>query len=290
MSKNLLRIVTGLVGIPVVLGLTYLGGLPFFALVASLALLAQLETYSLLRAAGATPHVYLGLALGLLVLLHQIYEPALALALALLVFAIALSPFVPVDRRSGNRANADGEPTPDASAGPFSMAATLFGVIYPTLLFGFLAQIRFGPGIFDEDVHGFALAASTLLLVWTTDTLAYFVGRAIGKRPLAPHISPKKTWAGTVGGAVSAVVVGIVLKFSLIGFLAWTHVLAIALTCGVLGQLGDLAESKMKRMVGVKDSGSVLPGHGGMLDRFDSTILVAPAVYLYLRFVAGLAA
>jgi phosphatidate cytidylyltransferase len=75
------------------------------------------------------------------------------------------------------------------------------------------------------------------------------------------------------------------LKFTLLASLAWIHVIAISMICGVLGQLGDLAESKMKRSAGVKDSGALLPGHGGMLDRFDSMILVAPAVYLYLRYI-----
>lgn len=275
MSNNLLRILTGLVGIPVVVGLTYVGGVPFFALVALLALLAQLEMYHLLRAAGTAPWVVPGMILGGLVLLQSIYPPASGLALALVVLGLAYSPFV--------RPAENGEQAP--VAGPLSMAATLFGVIYPTALLGTLIEIRNGAGAWGDDMDAFALTVATLILVWTTDTLAYFIGRAIGKRPFAPSISPKKTWAGTIGGAVSAIAVGVLLKLTLLASLAWIHVLAISLICGVLGQLGDLAESKMKRSAGVKDSGALLPGHGGMLDRFDSMILVAPAVYLYLRYI-----
>jgi len=275
LSNNLLRILTGLVGIPVVIGLTYLGGVPFLALVAVLALLAQLEMYHLLRAAGTAPLVVPGLVLGGLVLLQSIYPPAFGLALALLILGLAYSPFV--------RTGASAEQAP--VAGPVSMAATLFGVIYPTALLSSLVEIRSGAGDLGDDMDAFALTVATLILVWTTDTLAYFIGRSIGKRPFAPSISPKKTWEGTIGGAVSAIAVGVLLKFTLLASLGWIHVIAISMICGVLGQLGDLAESKMKRSAGVKDSGALLPGHGGMLDRFDSMILVAPAVYLYLRYI-----
>lgn len=297
MSNNLLRILTGLIGIPVVVGVAYLGGWAFLALVSVMALIAQYEVYHLLRAGGLTPRVYLGLILGGLVLLHQMVPAALAAAFAVLILALAFSPF---DRSSRTTAPTNAAMSSIDAAGPHSMAATLFGVIYPTTLLGFLAEIRgggapaavvanetadFGP--LATGSEAFALTISVLILVWTTDTLAYFVGRAIGKRPLAPRISPKKTWEGTIGGAVSAVVAGVILKLTLLSFLAWPHVIIVALLCGTLGQLGDLAESKMKRSVGVKDSGALLPGHGGMLDRFDSMIVVAPAVYLYLRYVAG---
>lgn len=281
LSNNLVRIATGLIGIPVVLVTAYVGGWLFLGLVGMLALLAQVEMYHLLRATGVSPHVRLGLALGVLVLLRTIYGPALGVALALLIVAFAASPLLPGTRRRG--AGSDETPPPEAS---LSLAATLFGVVYPTMLLGFLAEIRTGPGLFDEEMHGFALTAGTLILVWTTDTMAYFIGRAVGKRPFAPGISPKKTWEGTIGGALCAVLAGILLKLSLLSFLSWTDAAVLAVLCGVLGQLGDLAESKMKRMVGVKDSGALLPGHGGMLDRFDSLILAAPAVYLYLHYAA----
>ena len=296
MSNNLLRILTGLIGIPIVLGLAYLGGWAFMALVAVIALMAQYEVYYLLRAAGMMPRVGLGLILGALVLLHQMVPAALGAAFALLVLAIAFSPF---DWFRGGKENQD---APAAASGPEALAATLFGVVYPTMLLGFLAEIR-GGGVASAslqsdagsfiaagvtDNQAFALTIAVLILVWTTDTLAYFVGRAIGRRPLAPRISPKKTWEGTAGGALGAVGAGVVLKLTLLPFMAWPHIVVVALLCGLLGQLGDLAESQMKRAVGIKDSGALLPGHGGMLDRFDSMIVVAPAVYLYLRYVAGI--
>ena len=328
MSNNLLRILTALVGIPAVVGLTYLGGWAFLALVSVMALLAQYEMYHLLRAGGLSPQVPLGLALGALIFLYQMVPAALPAAIALFVLAVAFSPFA---RHAGEAAEAVRESSTansESSAansggggaasvtahagGPGSLAATLFGVVYPTALLAYLVAIRGGAAIVGDgtssagaqsgaaavsqaaavgvaltDGDAFALTVSVLVLVWTTDSMAYFVGRAVGRRPLAPRISPKKTWEGTIGGAAFAVAAGALLKLTILPFLTWPHAVALALICGVLGQLGDLAESKMKRAVGVKDSGTLLPGHGGMLDRFDSMIVVAPAVYLYLRYVAG---
>ncbi len=117
--------------------------------------------------------------------------------------------------------------------------------------------------------------------IWVNDTMAYFVGSLIGKTPLSP-ISPKKTWEGTIGGAVLAVLV-----IGIGGHFIWNFsiniLVTIAATAAIAGTLGDLLESKIKRMANVKDSGNILPGHGGLLDRFDSLLLAAPAVWLVLK-------
>jgi phosphatidate cytidylyltransferase len=123
-----------------------------------------------------------------------------------------------------------------------------------------------------EQPLGFALALWTLAIVWATDIGAYFAGRAIGGPKLAPVISPNKTWAGLVGGMVAAAIVGaLIAKF---GHLP-TRALWIAPLLAVVAQLGDLLESGMKRHAGVKDSGKILPGHGGLLDRIDGLLPVA---------------
>lgn len=279
MSNNLLRILTALVGIPAVVGLLYLGGWPFALLVAVLALLSQYEVYHLLEAAGLAPRKSAGLVLGALLVLRVVQPWAMHAAVAVFVVAAALYPFdlrLTRERRS------------ERAAAPGTLAATIFGAVYPSALLAYLIEIRIARGPSVDDTGAFLLTLTVFLLVWSTDTLAYYVGRSMGKRPLAPTISPKKTWAGAVGGALGAVGVAAVLKLTMIGFLPWVHVVAVAVLCAVVGQLGDLMESKLKRLVGVKDSGTLLPGHGGLLDRFDAMILVAPAVYLYLRFVAGI--
>jgi len=118
-----------------------------------------------------------------------------------------------------------------------------------------------------------------LVITWIGDTTAYFVGRAIGKRPLAPVLSPKKTWEGAIAGLLGALLVAVV-------FARWLtvplpHLLAMATVGNIAGQTGDLLESAYKRSAGVKDSGSLLPGHGGVLDRIDALILAIPVVWYY---------
>ncbi|MEO6134868.1 MAG: phosphatidate cytidylyltransferase [Ginsengibacter sp.] len=115
--------------------------------------------------------------------------------------------------------------------------------------------------------------------IWINDTMAYIVGSFIGKTPLS-KISPKKTWEGTVGGMILCVIT-ITLIGNASGYLTWFHWMAISLCCAIAGTLGDLLESKLKRMAGVKDSGAILPGHGGFLDRFDSLLVAIPFVFVY---------
>jgi len=127
--------------------------------------------------------------------------------------------------------------------------------------------------------QGPALLFFALVVVWVSDTAAYFVGKSIGKHALAPRLSPNKTWEGTVAGFIGSLLVALV-------FARWltvplVHLLGMAAAGNVAGQVGDLLESAYKRSAGVKDSGSLLPGHGGVLDRIDALILAIPVVYYY---------
>jgi len=123
----------------------------------------------------------------------------------------------------------------------------------------------------------------TLALIWAGDTLAYFTGRAIGRHAMAPQVSPKKTWEGAAGNVAGSVMVAAVFSNWL--DVGMAHLVAIALLANVAGQLGDLVESAYKRGAGVKDSGTLLPGHGGMLDRVDALIFAAPVVWAYLQWM-----
>lgn len=128
--------------------------------------------------------------------------------------------------------------------------------------------------------------AAIFFSIWINDTMAYIVGSFIGKTPFS-KISPKKTWEGTIGGAILCVVV-ITLIFSKTTLFPNSFTvnnwIIISSLCAVFGTLGDLFESKLKRMAGVKDSGNIMPGHGGFLDRFDSFLFAAPAVWLYVKY------
>ncbi len=130
-----------------------------------------------------------------------------------------------------------------------------------------------------EGTRGPAVLLFALVIIWVGDTAAYFVGRSIGKYKLAPHLSPKKTWEGTVASLLGSLIVAIV--FARFMTVPLRHLLAMAAVGNVAGQVGDLLESAYKRSAGIKDSGSILPGHGGVLDRIDALILAIPVVWYY---------
>jgi phosphatidate cytidylyltransferase len=131
--------------------------------------------------------------------------------------------------------------------------------------------------------RGPILLLFALAITWAADTTAYFVGRAIGKHPLAPHISPKKTWEGSIGSLIGSILVA--WAFSRWLPLSLPHLFAMASVGNIAGQMGDLLESAYKRSAGVKDSGGLLPGHGGVLDRIDALILCIPVIWFYLVIV-----
>ncbi len=143
--------------------------------------------------------------------------------------------------------------------------------------------LSFAVRLHASPVNGPRLLLFPLAITWAADTTAYFVGRAMGKHPLAPHISPKKTWEGSIGGIVGSLLIGYAASFFLT--IPLVHLLAMAFLGNVAGQMGDLLESAYKRSAGVKDSGSLLPGHGGVLDRIDALILCVPVVWYYMILV-----
>ncbi|MCH8330226.1 MAG: phosphatidate cytidylyltransferase [Bacteroidetes bacterium] len=155
-------------------------------------------------------------------------------------------------------------------------AAKIFGIIY---IIGPLSLTLYLYGILGLN-HKIIL--SVLILIWTNDTMAYLVGSQIGKHKLYERISPKKTWEGAVGGILFCLGASIFVNDNLapIGIFHW---LILALIISITGIIGDLVESMIKRSVGVKDSGSIMPGHGGVLDRFDAFIFVIPFVFTYCK-------
>ncbi len=156
---------------------------------------------------------------------------------------------------------------------------TVLGLLYITLPMGLLIYMRMAHGWTPDDRSLLIVPCGIIFSIWINDTMAYIVGSLIGKTPFSP-ISPKKTWEGTLGGAVLCVVV-ISLAGKWAGLYRVQDWVVIASCCAVFGTLGDLLESKLKRMAQVKDSGSLMPGHGGFLDRFDSILIATPFVALY---------
>jgi phosphatidate cytidylyltransferase len=155
------------------------------------------------------------------------------------------------------------------------------GLFYISLSWGMMLGLRqVGMGFLFGDL-GWILPILLIGSIWINDTMAYMVGSFIGKTPLSP-ISPKKTWEGTIGGALLAIiVVALLAKFAF--HTNWLFAIGIPFLGAVVGTLGDLLESKLKRLADVKDSGNMMPGHGGFLDRFDSMLLATPAVWVFVQ-------
>lgn len=253
------RVLAAVVGAPLLLALAYAGGWPFAAATALLTVIAWRELASMLAAREIRPSGWLGLPAALSFIVAARFAAAdsiVGLVAALILAALAYAV---------------------ASGGRFTFAdaaASVFGALYTGLLFGYLVLLR---GL------GFGPVALVLIVTWAADTAAYFAGRALGRHKLAPRISPGKSIEGALAGLVASAAVGAV-GGPLTGVTAAVG-LSVGTIAGVVGPIGDLAESTIKRWCGVKDSGSILPGHGGVLDRFDSLLFVAPCAYYLLLTV-----
>ena len=273
MSSNMVRRVAfAAVAIPVALALVWFGGWVLAAAVAILGALGAREVYDLARRAGVEALRAPGLLAALAIPVIVLAAPSQGWFLGI-VWLLAL-PALAMARGPGAKPLA-------------AVSVTAFGALYASGSLAFLLPLR-------EDVVGpldaaarTALVAFPLALTWLCDTAAMTVGRAVGGAKMAPVLSPNKTWAGGIGGAVAALAgAGLVGLFGL-NRLGWTftlpQLLGVGLVVSVLGQLGDVAESLFKREVGVKDSSDLLPGHGGILDRLDSLYFVIPATAVLFR-------
>jgi len=253
------RVLTAIVLIPfVVYVVLWANFWVFLAVLAAVACLCYREYDAIAASYGFGAPGPLGYGAGLL-LLTSIPQPWLVL-IAVTLIALAL----------GMRSQDLGHALPRA-------ALLLLGVVYAFGTWKCAALLR------DRSPHWLMFG---LLVNWAGDIGAYYSGRAFGRHRLAERVSPKKTWEGTAGSlAASALIAGgYLLRF--VGGMSVVPVLVLTLAANAAGQLGDLAESAMKRGANVKDSGTLLPGHGGMLDRVDSSLFALPVIYIYLQFLA----
>jgi len=254
----LTRTLSAMVFVPVLLGLTYLGGLYTGILVVLVSLLALKEVLQIGQIMGYRPWTistgFFAAAWLLLIFSGQKQWMFLVLIVWLL-FAMGKM--------------AIGYPKINLGEAGFNG----FAPIYTVVLFSHFYLIR---GL----ENGLAWAFLTFALVWATDTFAYLIGRAVGKHPLAPQVSPKKTVEGSLGGLIFCLLSGI-LAWKIIGIGSFSSYMVISFIVGIIGQIGDLFESALKRRVNIKDSGNVIPGHGGILDRFDSLLFVVPIMYYW---------
>lgn len=266
-SPGVIRILTALVGGPIVLVSAYLGGFWFAGLVLFIGVVAMLEVGALFTSAGTKPFLSVSVVFAVLIVARYWFTEWGIAATVLITGAVAAMPFV-----SGQRV-------------PERIAATFFVVLYPVWLLSFLLNIRFGLGIDRPDDQLMRMTVLVFFLVWANDTFAFYAGRKLGSRPFFASVSPLKTWEGFFGGLIGTALVAVLAKVLGLIALSWGESAALAAICGICGPIGDLVESKMKRSFEVKDSGSLLPGHGGMLDRFDAILICGPIIWLYLAYV-----
>jgi phosphatidate cytidylyltransferase len=278
------RVLFGVIAAPLGILVVFYGGAALAALLAIVSALAAWEFYRIARGSGLTPMEDVGIPLAGVVPLFvharylRVYElPLSGMAVGVLAI-LALSIFI---------RGVNGKPLGAA-------AATVFGVLYTGGMLSFGYAIRYHPYVIEEirvPLGGIAVTAGGLLLLlpllltWASDIGAFFVGRALGKRKLMPSVSPGKTVAGAVGGLLATMLVGwLYARFVLTPStqLAFVRggVFVFSLLVSVAAQIGDLAESLLKREAGMKDSSHIIPGHGGVLDRFDSLLFVLPVAYV----------
>ncbi|HET6762727.1 MAG TPA: phosphatidate cytidylyltransferase [Longimicrobiaceae bacterium] len=281
-SETATRVAVAAVGIPVAIGAVVLGGWVLAALLGVVAVLAALEFSKLAAAKGPRPlqAISAAAAAGFVVLaaLRPDLGPGGPAWAGLVVLLVMASIAGAIWLRG-----VEGQPV-------LGISATVFGALYTGALLAFGLYLRHLPGVTNR-WHGTALLFAPVLLTWSNDSFAYFVGRRFGRRKLIPRVSPGKTVEGTLGALVGTILVAVAYSFLLARFPAYRIGVPAAAAFGagisIAAVVGDLAESLLKRDAGVKDSGTLLPGHGGALDRFDSLFFTLPLAYYFFRYVVG---
>ncbi|MBW3631257.1 MAG: phosphatidate cytidylyltransferase [Gemmatimonadetes bacterium] len=271
------RVLVAAVGIPLTVGIVYVGGWALAILLMAASALAADEFYRLSEKKGAQPLRGAGAVLSAgFVFLVAANRSTVELAGfgSLIAWSTLLLATLSIWKRG-----VEGQPL-------LSMSTTLTGAIYTGGLLSFGYLLRHLPGV-ESAAHGTALVFAPVLITWSSDTFAYFVGRRWGTRKLIRRVSPGKTVQGSVGALVGSVLVAVAYSRLLAAVpeygLTLLEAAIFGLVISVAAQVGDLAESLLKRDAGVKDSGTLLPGHGGALDRFDSLLFTLPIAYFFIR-------
>ena len=268
MSNLTQRVLTAIVGASIVISAILYSEYTLLLLMLFISIMSLLEFYRLYEGNGVQPQKFFGILIAISIFISPLLNSLMQIPVNLVALVIFL-PYVIFIRELYTH-----------SEKPFTnIGVTLLGVIYlavPLFIFYLYSFQGTGPDAYHpKNILGF------FFILWSNDTGAYFVGRYFGKRKLFERISPKKTWEGFFGGLVVAFIVAFLVST---GYTNLTRIqwLVIALIIVVTGTLGDLVESMFKRSIHIKDSGSILPGHGGFLDRFDGLYISAPFVFVYL--------
>ena len=270
LSNNALRVIVSIFAIPVILAASYFGNLFFLLLILLIAIISYYEFCMLVKKKEMFPNLWLGLISVTFIVINQsmhfwdIYSFILLLVVLLCVIELF--------RNKGSAI--------------FNLGSTLLGVFYIGFSSSSIIAIReFYPNLGDLYLRGGYLIISILAAIWVCDSAAYYGGTALGKHKLFPRISPQKSWEGAIFGFIFAIVTMLLAKIIILNFLFLNTTILLGIIIGTIGQIGDLVESLFKRDAGVKDSSNIIPGHGGIFDRFDSLLFSAPVILLYLRYI-----
>ena len=271
-SSIFLRVAASVVFIPCFIIITNTGGYHFLALVDAVIFVGMWEFYRMMEAKEIRPYKLIGIGCGLALSWYVFFRNGIYSNLfltAVLVTLMALE----LTRK-------------DTKMAVYHISATILGVIYVAFLSTHLILLRELPLTANLDYSfGASFVFLAAIVTWAGDTGAYIVGSSIGKRPLIPRISANKTREGSWGGLVFSVVAALVARETFAPYLEIWHALVLGTLAGIVGQLGDLFESLIKRGAEIKDTSHMIPGHGGVLDRFDSLLFTAPLIYYFIKFV-----
>ncbi|MCX6238167.1 MAG: phosphatidate cytidylyltransferase [Bacteroidia bacterium] len=271
MSEFRTRTVWGFLFVTAILGAILLGSYTFALLFLILSVLVLREFYFLCRMAGFSPQIYPGLAAGAAIFSLSFFTAQHSITFKAFNYLLPFIYAFPVYELFRKKENP-----------LMNIALTGFGIIFVTIPFSMLNFLAF-PEFEGFKVYNFGLLISLFVFVWAGDSGAYIFGVRFGRHRLFERISPKKSWEGLFGGVITAIAAAWILNFI---FPQFNIVLLIVMAIVVVisGTLGDLVESMIKRSIGVKDSGRFMPGHGGLLDRFDSILLASPVIYFVFQF------
>jgi phosphatidate cytidylyltransferase len=273
MKSNLLtRVLIAFTLGPLILYLALVGKIPFLVFVELLVIVGLWEYLFLVKSKGIQIQSWILLPLGMLfpVSAFLFGEQVFLFFFLAVVYLTAL---VLILKGKTQGATAD-------------LATSFFALFYVAGLFSFLILLRELPLMYGADYKiGGLWIIYLLLCIWSCDTFAYFIGAPLGKHKLSPNVSPNKTVEGFFGGILGAVAAAFFCYYVFFRSAQLEHLLVVASFVALIGQMGDLAESLFKRDAQIKDISKIIPGHGGILDRFDSLLFVSPVVYYYLKFV-----
>ena len=273
MKSNLLtRVLIASIFGPLIIYVTLLGRLPFLILVEILIILGLWEFFYLAKAKNLQLSKWILLPLGVFLALCVYFwgEGSFVIFLLSAVYLASLL-YILKGKTEGTTSG---------------LSWSLFALFYVAGLFSFLILLRELPQSVGLDYKiGGLWIVYLLICIWSCDTFAYFIGAPLGKHKLSPRVSPNKTVEGFVGGILGAVATAFLFRYVFFTSADLKHLLAISILVGLVGQMGDLAESLFKRDAKLKDISNIIPGHGGILDRFDSLLFVSPVVYYYLKFI-----